>query len=40
VDDIRLISVDAIPIPSIIEHRFAQVKRGLLVLAAGWGQDA
>jgi hypothetical protein len=29
VADIRLISVDAIPIPSIIEHRFAQVKHGL-----------
>jgi len=26
VDDIRLISVDAIPIPLIIEHRFVQVK--------------
>jgi hypothetical protein len=27
-DDIRLISAGALPIPSMIEHRFAYVKRG------------
>jgi hypothetical protein len=38
VDDIRLISVDAIPIPSIIEHKFALVKHGLRTLRAAYAE--